>query len=130
MSIDPQYAIKKDIRNNPVVRNTDDRQKREYLRTALLTLVAVATLVLLMLPHMDNRLTGYRIEDLREQLAREQSINRTLMVSLEAQRAPKVIERRARALGMRQPTLDEVAVIELVPESDSPDAVVAMASTR
>jgi hypothetical protein len=64
MSIDPQYAIKKDIRNNPVVRNTDDRQKREYLRTALLTLVAVATLVLLMLPHMDNRLTGYRIEDL------------------------------------------------------------------
>jgi hypothetical protein len=52
------------------------------------------------------------------------------MVSLEAQRAPKVVERRARALGMRPPTLDEVTVIEIVPESDSPDAVVAMASTR
>ena len=34
MSIDVEYAIKKDIRNNPVVREVDTRQKREFLRIA------------------------------------------------------------------------------------------------
>jgi hypothetical protein len=130
MSIDPQFAIKKDIRNNPVIRNTDDRQKREYLRTALLTLLGVSTLVLLMLPHTDNRLKGYRMEDLREQLALEQSVNRKLRLNLEARLAPAEVEKRARALGLRPPRLEEVAVIEIVPESGMPDAVVARATTR
>lgn len=130
MSIDPRYAIKKDIRNNPVVRTTDDRQRREYLRAALLTVLAVSALVLLMLPHTDNQLTGYRIEELREKLAVEQSINRTLRLNLEAQLAPADVEKRARALGLRPPRLDEVTVIEIVPESGTPDAVVARAVAR
>ena len=35
MSIDLEYAIKQDIRNNPVVREVDREQKREFLRTLL-----------------------------------------------------------------------------------------------
>lgn len=130
MSIDPQYAIKKDIRNNPVVRTTDDRQRREYVRTAVLTCLVVSTLVLLMLPHTDNRLKGYRIEELREELAAEQSMHRKLLLNLEARLSPADVEKRARALGLRPPTLEEVAVIEVVPESTTPEAVVARATAR
>jgi hypothetical protein len=130
MSIDPQYAIKKDVRNNPVVRDSDVRQKREFVRAAFLATVVVLTFVLLMLPYTDNLMTGYRIEELRQQLERERSANRILRLNLEAKRAPKEIERRARPLGLRPPAPGEVVVIEVVPESTMPNAVVARADER
>ena len=33
-SIDIEYAIKKDVRNNPIVREADTRQRQEFIRTA------------------------------------------------------------------------------------------------
>ena len=45
MSIDVEYAIKKDIRNNPVIREIDLEQKREFLRTAGLAALVVAMLL-------------------------------------------------------------------------------------
>ena len=45
MSLDVEYAIKKDIRNNPVVREVDVEHKRQLLRTVGLTLLVVAMLL-------------------------------------------------------------------------------------
>ena len=45
MSIDVEYAIKKDIRNNPVVREIDFEQKREFRRTLILAGLIVAMLL-------------------------------------------------------------------------------------
>ena len=41
MSIDVEYAIKKDIRNNPVIRELDTRQKREFRRMVWLGVLFV-----------------------------------------------------------------------------------------
>jgi hypothetical protein len=125
MTIHPDYALKKDIHNANVVRDTDTRQKGEYLRTALLVVAAVATLVFAVYQHTDMRLSGYRIEQWRQALRQEQDANRKLRLNLEALRAPKAIESRARALGFRQPSLEETSMIEVVGESPSAGALVA-----
>ena len=41
MSIDLEYAIKADIRNNPVIREADRRERREFQRIMLLACLAV-----------------------------------------------------------------------------------------
>ena len=45
MNIDVEYAIKKDVRNNPVVRGVDVQQRRELFRS-LLVGAAVVTMPL------------------------------------------------------------------------------------
>ena len=65
MSIDLEYAIKKDIRNNPVVREVDVQQKREFLRTIWLAAVIVAMLLFSAWQHFEIVHTGYEVEKLR-----------------------------------------------------------------
>ena len=127
MTSELEYAIKKDIRNNPVVRETDARQKREFLSMLLLVALFVAALLFSAKWATNMRLTGIRVETLRQDLESERSANRTLRLNLEAMRAPKAVEDRARARGFRQPTLGETAVIELAPETSPSGDLVARA---
>ena len=45
MSIDVEYAIKKDVRNNPIVREVDLAQRQEFRRNVWLGVLVVATLL-------------------------------------------------------------------------------------
>jgi hypothetical protein len=45
MSVDIEYAIKTDIRNNPVIRDVDTRQRYELLRIVALVVVSVGLLL-------------------------------------------------------------------------------------
>jgi cell division protein FtsB len=113
MSIDLEYAIKKDIRNNPVVREIDLEQKREFFRTIGLAALIVATLLFSAVPHFRMVTNAYQVEELRQLLAIEQARQRTLRLQLEMRLAPGVIEQRARQeLGMVAPSPDEVVIIE------------------
>ena len=126
MSIDLEYAIKKDIRNNPVIREIDDRERREIRRTIWLAVLSVA--VLLFAAWQNNRLVaaGYRIEDLRAQFAREEADNRKLRLGLEMERSPQVLERRARReLGMIAPTPADTLIVERVQPTSPRSGVVA-----
>ena len=127
MSIDLEYAIKTDVKNNPVLREADARHSRELQRTLLLGMVTVAMLVFSVWQRSNLEITGYQVERLRAALEDETIKNRQLRLNVESMRAPQQIERRALQLGLRRPSLAETIVIEQAHESSPSGALVARA---
>ena len=127
MSLDLEYAIKTDVRNNPVIREVDARQRHDLWRMVLLVTVTVGTTLLVSWQHVTTQQTRMRIEVLRLERAEAESQNRRLRLNLEAATAPSVIEQRARALGMRPATLAETLVIERSAEPAPSEGLLALA---
>lgn len=126
MSIDVEYAIKKDIRNNPVVREVDHGQKREFLRTLWLAVVVVGTLLFAVWQHYEVVQYGYDIEKERGALAREETLSRQLRVEYERLHAPQYLEKRAtQELHMAQASSNDTLVIEKVPATTAGKGIVA-----
>lgn len=122
-----EYAIKKDIRNNPIVREVDRERHREMLRSAAIGVFLVIVLLFSAWQHFELLRHGYRIEQMQIERAQEEEINRHLRLEIETLRAPARIEREATLrLHMVQPGPDDAAVIErvLAPEPP-PRSVVA-----
>jgi len=116
MSIDLEYAIKQDVRNNPVVREVDRDQAREFVRTLLWACAGVGMVMFALLPRTNLLATGYQAGKLREDLAREQEYERQYRLELEMMRRPQEIQGRAeRDLGMVPPTEGATVVLERVP---------------
>jgi len=127
MSIDREYAIRTDVKNNPVVRETDSRHGRELRRTLVLGVVTVAMLLFSVWQRSNLELTGYQVERLRASREDETTKNRQLRLNVETLRAPQTIERRALQMGLRRPTLAETLVIERAREASPSGALVARA---
>ena len=73
-----EYAIKKDVRNNPIVREVDEERQRE-----LWTSVGVAGFLVLVLlfsawQHFELLRHGYQIEEMQRQRAAEEETGRRL----------------------------------------------------
>ena len=86
MSIDVEYAIKKDIRNNPVVREVDAQQKREFLRATCLAILIVTMGLFAAWQHFRIVQTGYEVQKLQQQRAAEEALNRKLRLEVETLR--------------------------------------------
>ena len=71
MNLELEYGIKKDIRNNPVVREIDLQQKREFRRMLVLAALVVGMLLFSAWQHYEVVRGGYRIEELRARQAAE-----------------------------------------------------------
>jgi len=128
MNIDLEYAIKKDIRNNPVIRELDTRERREIRRTIWLACLTVGLLLFAVWQRAEMRQHGIDLEKLRSDLVKEESLNRQLQLNLETLRAPQEIERRARReLGMSAANPRETLIIERVPATSPRGAVAAQA---
>lgn len=128
MSIDVEYAIKKDIRNNPVVREIDERQRHEMRRTLGLSVLVVGMLLFSAWQSFRMVNTGIHIEKLRVQLREEQALSRQLRLEFETLRAPHLIEERARQeLHLVAPTPADTVVIQRAPAAAAPRAIVASA---
>lgn len=125
MSIDLEYAIRKDIRNNPVIRELDTRERREIRRTIWLAVLSVALLLFAAWQNQKMVQHGMDVERWRSELAREESMNRQLRLNLETLRAPQQIEKRARALGMVPAPAADTLVIERAPAAAPRGGVVA-----
>ena len=116
-----EYAIKKDVRNNPIVREVDDARHRELWKT-----VAVAGLFVVMLlfwawQQFDILRHGYRLEELQRQRAAEEEIAKHLRLEIETLKSPKRIEELAiERLHLVAPTREEAIVIERVVPADPP----------
>lgn len=116
MSIDFEYAIKKDIRNNPIVREIDREQKREFLRTIGVAALLAGTLLVSAIPHFRLVSHGYEVETLRQALEVERSRRQMLRLQLEERLAPNIVEQRARQeLGMIAPLPADIVVVERMP---------------
>ncbi len=126
MSIDIEYAIKKDIRNNPVVREVDSQQKRDLRRTVCLTALIVGVVLFSAWQHYRTVNYGYQIEQLRLERAAEEATNRQLRLNFETLRAPGEIDKRARReLGLVAPSAQETLVLERAPVAVPSRSVVA-----
>jgi cell division protein FtsL len=128
MSIDVEYAIKKDIRNNPVVREIDAQQKRDFLRTACLAVLIVMMGLFAAWQHFKIVQNGYEVQKLEQARAAEDALNRKLRLEVETLRSPQRIERIAlQDLHMVAPAPKDTLVIERAAPSAPDQAVVASA---
>ncbi len=122
-----EYAIKKDVRNNPIVRELDRARQREMFRSAAVGLFLVLVLLFSAWQHFELLRNGYRLEQMQKERAAEEEINRHLRLEIETLRSPARIERLATdRLQMVAPGPNEAAVIERVlPSTPPPRSVVA-----
>jgi hypothetical protein len=128
MSIDIEYAIKKDIRNNPVVREIDREQKRDFLRTVGIWTLIVAMLLFSAMQSFRNVRHGMEVDRLRHALNESRELQRKLQLDLEVWLAPHDLEARAtRELGMEPALSKDTIVIERATTSQPSHAVVASA---
>jgi len=91
-----EYAIKKDIRNNPIVREVDRERHREMLRAVAIGVFLVIVLLFSAWQHFELLRHGYRIEQMQFERAQEEEISRHLRLEIETLRSPSRIEREAR----------------------------------
>ena len=116
-----EYAIKKDVRNNPIVREMDETRQRE-----LWTSVGIAGFVVLAFlfsawQHFELLQHGYQIEEMQRQRAAEEEIGHQLRLEIETLRSPKRIEALAtKQLHLVAPSVGEAIVIERVRPADPP----------
>jgi len=116
-----EYAIKKDVRNNPIVREIDEARQREQWKW----LAAAGFLVLIGLfygwQHYELREHGYRIEEMQRERAAEEETAQQLRLEIETLRSPRRIEALATGqLHLVAPTREEAIVLERVLPGDPP----------
>lgn len=128
MSIDVEYAIKKDLRNNPIVRGVDEKQRRALARGLGIGVLVVGMLLFSAWQRYQMIDHGYRVEKLTKEIAEQEALNRQLRLEVDTLRSPEMIESRAmRELQMAYPTPAETVLVERIPATTAPKAVVAHA---
>jgi cell division protein FtsL len=122
-----EYAIKKDVRNNPIVREVDRDRHREMWRSTMIGVFLVLVLLFSAWQHFELLRHGYQLEQMQRERASEEAINRHLRLEIETLRSPARIERMAMGrLHMVAPSSDEAIVIErVIPTPAPPRSVVA-----
>ena len=122
-----EYAIKKDVRNNPIVREVDERRQQELWQSIGMGCVLVLVLLFSAWQHFELLRHGYREGQMQQDRAAEMEINRHLRLEIDTLRSPARIERLAtRRLRMVSPGPNEASVIERVlPATPPPGSIVA-----
>jgi hypothetical protein len=99
-----EYAIRKDVRNNPIVREVDEQRQRELWQSTAIGVLLVLVLLFSAWQHFELLRHGYRLEQMQRERAAEAEINRHLRLEIETLRA-SAADREAgdRRLGMVEP---------------------------
>ena len=110
-----EYEIRKDFRNNPIVREVDERRLRDLWQSLGIGMLLVLVLLFSAWQHFELLRHGYRLEQMQRDRASESDINRHLRLEMETLRAPQRIEKLAtEQLGMVTPGPDAAVVLERV----------------
>jgi cell division protein FtsL len=126
--LDFEYGIKKDIRNNPIVREIDDERQRQLWRTAGISAVLVVVLLFSAWQTFEQVQHGYQVQRLERERVSEEEINRHLRLEIESLRSPRRIEEMAiRDLKLVAPDRDQAIVIERVTPSAPPEKSIVAA---
>ena len=116
-----EYAIRKDVRNNPIVREIDRERHLEMWRSVGVGVFLVSVLLFTAWQHFELLRYGYRLEQMQRDRAAEEVVNRHLRLEIETLRSPSRIERLATYnLHMVAPGPEDAAVIERVVETPAP----------
>jgi cell division protein FtsL len=123
-----EYAIRKDVRNNPIVREVDERRQREIWQSIGIGCVLVLVLLFTAWQQFELLRHGYRLDEMQRERAVEDEIRRHLRLEIETLRAPQRIEKLAtERLGMIAPGPSEAIVLERVVPSEASTAGLVVA---
>ena len=112
---DFEYAIKKDVRNNPIVRELDEARQRQLWRSVAVGALLVLVLLFSAWQHFELVQHGYLMERLQQERASEEEVNRQLKLEIETLRAPGRIQTIAtKELRLVEPNAGQHIVIERV----------------
>jgi cell division protein FtsL len=126
-----EYAIKKDVRNNPIIREVDERRLQEQWRSVAIGVLFVGVLLFSGWQRVELLQHGYRAEQMQQQRAEEEAANRHLRLEIETLRSPQRIEKLATtSLKLVAPDTGAAVVIERVVPPDPPAASVVARAGR
>jgi cell division protein FtsL len=116
-----EYAIRKDVRNNPIVREIDEQRQRELWQSFAIGSTLVLVLLFSAWQHFELLRHGYRLDQMQRERAAEQEINRHLRLEIETLQALHRIEKLAtERLKMVAPSAEEAIVLERVTQTAVP----------
>jgi cell division protein FtsL len=116
-----EYAIRKDVRNNPIVREVDEARQRDLWKSVAVASVLVVMLLFWAWQQFELLRHGYQVEELQRQRAAEEETARHLRLEIDTLRSPKRIEMLAtERLHLVAPSQDEAIVIERVVPAQPP----------
>ena len=124
---DFEYAIKTDVRNNPIVREIDEARQRQIRRSLAIGALLVAVMLFSAWQNAALVQHGYKLQRLQQQIEAEKVTNRRLRLEIEALRSPERIEDLAKRLKLVAPTQGEAIVIERVTPAAPPDTSIVAA---
>ena len=120
-----EYAIKKDVRNNLIVREIDEARQRELWKSGGIAALMVIIVLFSAWQHFELLRHGYELDELQREKAQEEEITRQYRLEIETLRSPRRIESLAiEKLHLVAPSNDEAVVIERVVPAEPPAASV------
>ena len=87
-----EYAIKKDVVNNPIVREVDQARQRDLWQSVAIAAFLVLALLVSSWQHFELLRHGYQIEEMEQTKAAEDETGRHLRLEVDTLRSPKRIE--------------------------------------
>jgi cell division protein FtsL len=116
-----EYAIRKDVRNNPIVREVDGARHRELWMSVAIAALFVVVLLVWSWQQFELLRHGYKLEALQREKAAEEEQTRQFRLDIERLSSPKRIEAIAtQKLHLVAPTQNEAIVIERVVPAEPP----------
>jgi cell division protein FtsL len=116
-----EYAIRKDVRNNPIVREVDEARQRELWKLVGMAGIIVVVLLFFAWPHFELIRNGYQIEQLQQERSAQEELTRKLRLEVETLKSPRRIETLAtERLHLVSPGQGEAIVIERVVPAEMP----------
>ena len=116
-----EYAIKKDIRNNAIVREIDQTRQRELWRWTAVCAFLAALLLGNAWQHFELLRHGYKVDGMQREKAQQEEIGRQYRLEIETLRSPKLVESLAtEKLHLVAPAGEDVVVIQRVVPADPP----------
>jgi cell division protein FtsL len=114
-------VIKKDIRNNQIVRELDRARHRELWRWAAIATMFAGLLLYSAWQNFELLRHGYRIEKMQNARKQEEEVNRHLRLQIQTLRAPQRVAKLAmQQLRMVEPGRDEAIVLERAVAAEPP----------
>src|SRR5438093_11445619 len=87
-----EYAIRKDVRNNPIVREVDEARQRELWKSVGIASFLVLAFLFSAWQHFELLRHGYEVEEMQRQRTAEEETGRRLRLEIETLKSPKRIE--------------------------------------
>ena len=120
-----EYAIKKDVRNNPIVREMDETRQRELWKSVAISGFFVLAALFAALQHFELLRHGYRLEEMERDRAAAEEDARRLRVEIAVLKSPQRIEQVAmRTLHLVAPSREDAIVLERITPVAPPDSSV------